>query len=152
MFLWLLHQLATIPGWSDALAAWEKITPRAAAAAGLSFAVAVLMGPRWIAWLRRRFCETIKSDSAEVARLHRDKQATPTMGGLFIMAHFPKGYDTLPFVHEALKRKVITVPGSAFTPDPDLPNNTLRLNFSMPSLDQIKTGILTLGDLSREML
>lgn len=86
MLVWFLHQLATIPGWSDALAAWEKITPRAAAAAGLSFAIAVLMGPRWIAWLRRRFRETIKSDSAEVARLHRDKQATPTMGGLFIMA------------------------------------------------------------------
>lgn len=89
MFLWLLHQLATFwpdAAWSDALGAWEKITPRAAAAAGLSFAVAVLLGPQWIAWLRRRFRETIKSDSAEVVRLHRDKQATPTMGGLFIIA------------------------------------------------------------------
>jgi phospho-N-acetylmuramoyl-pentapeptide-transferase len=52
----------------------------------LSFAVAVLLGPRWIAWLRRHFREPIKSDSAEVARLHSQKQATPTMGGLFIVA------------------------------------------------------------------
>ena len=36
----------------NALAAWEKITPRAALAGGLSFAVAVLLGPQWIGWLR----------------------------------------------------------------------------------------------------
>ena len=89
MLLWLLNHLATL--WpnaasADALAAWEKITPRAALAAGLSFAVAVLLGPRWIAWLRRRFREPIKSDSPEIVRLHRDKQSTPTMGGLFIVA------------------------------------------------------------------
>lgn len=83
MFLWLLDHLPIRP---DALAAWEKITPRAALAAGVSFFVAVLLGPRCIAWLRRRFREPIKSDSAEVARLHGDKEATPTMGGLFIVA------------------------------------------------------------------
>ena len=54
-------------------------------AAGLSFAVAVLLGPRWIGWLRRRFREPIKSDSPELVRLHGDKQATPTMGGLFVV-------------------------------------------------------------------
>ena len=55
-------------------------------AAGLSFAVAVLLGPRWIGWLGRRFREPIKSDSPELVRLHGDKQATPTMGGLFVVA------------------------------------------------------------------
>ena len=65
---------------------WEKITPRAALAAGASFTLAVLLGPRWIAWLDGRFREPIKSDSPEIVRLHRDKQATPTMGGLFIIA------------------------------------------------------------------
>ena len=75
----------TRPG-RQAFRAWEKITPRAALAAGVSFAVAVLLGPRWIAWLDGRFREPIKSDSPEVVRLHRQKQATPTMGGLFIIA------------------------------------------------------------------
>ncbi len=83
MLLWLLHHLAA---WSDAIAAWEKITPRAALAAGVSFTVAVLLGPRWIAWLDNRFREPIKSASPEIIHLHRDKQATPTMGGLFIIA------------------------------------------------------------------
>ena len=47
---------------------------------------AVLLGPRLIAWLRCRFREPIKSPSPELCRLHQGKQATPTMGGLFIMA------------------------------------------------------------------
>ena len=84
MLLWLLGYLnGVLP---NALAAWEKITPRAALAAGLSFAVALLLGPQWIGWLRRRFREPIKSDSPELVRLHGDKQSTPTMGGLFVVA------------------------------------------------------------------
>ena len=84
MFLWLLNHLPALS--PESLAAWAKITPRAALAAGMSFAVAVLLGPRWIAWLRRHFREPIKSDSPEIVRLHRDKQSTPTMGGLFVLA------------------------------------------------------------------
>ncbi len=84
MLLWLLHGLSSFS--PESFCDWGKITPRAAVAAAVSFSVAVLLGPRWIAWLRRRFRESIKSDSAEVARLHRDKQSTPTMGGLFVVA------------------------------------------------------------------
>ena len=84
MLLWILHHLTALS--PESLSGWAKITPRAAMAAGISFAVAVLLGPWWIAWLRRHFRESIKSDSAEVARLHRDKQSTPTMGGLFVIA------------------------------------------------------------------
>ena len=46
----------------------------------------MILGPRWIAWLGRRFREPIKSDSPEILRLHQAKTATPTMGGLFIVA------------------------------------------------------------------
>ena len=89
MLLWLLHRLALL--WPEAVrqaevAALGKITLRAALAAMVSFLLAVLLGPRLIAWLRRRFREPIKSDSPEVCRLHQGKQATPTMGGLFIVA------------------------------------------------------------------
>ncbi len=89
MLLWLLDRLAC--AWPDAalsgeLAALGKITFRAALAAMGGFLLAVLLGPRWIGWLRRRFREPIKSDSPEVRRLHRDKESTPTMGGLFIVA------------------------------------------------------------------
>ncbi len=84
MLLWLLNHLTALS--PDSLAGWAKITPRTAMAAGISFTVAVLLGPWWIAWLRRHFRESVKSDSAEVARLQRDKQSTPTMGGLFVVA------------------------------------------------------------------
>ena len=52
----------------------------------VSFLLAVVLGPRSIAWLARRFREPIKSDSPEICRLHQGKNATPTMGGLFIVA------------------------------------------------------------------
>jgi len=89
MLLWLLDYLtASCPSdaWLDRLAALEKITFRASLAAIAGFALALLLGPRLIRWLRARFREPIKSDSPQVRRLHRSKQATPTMGGLFLVA------------------------------------------------------------------
>ena len=89
MALWLLDHLASLGSeaarWTPA-AAFGKITPRASLAAMVGFLLAVLLGPRLIAWLSRRFREPIKSDSPEIRRLHQAKQATPTMGGLFIIA------------------------------------------------------------------
>lgn len=73
-------------------------------------------------------------------------------GGLFIMAWLPEGMDSLPLVQEAIRRRVITVPGSAFTVNPDLPNNGIRLNFSLPSPAQIEEGIRILGQLTHEVL
>ncbi|MDY0167197.1 MAG: phospho-N-acetylmuramoyl-pentapeptide-transferase [Thermoguttaceae bacterium] len=73
--------------WAEpALAGLAKITLRAALAALASFLVAVVVGPRWIGWLRARFREPILCDSEAVRRLHEHKSATPTMGGLFIVA------------------------------------------------------------------
>ncbi len=85
MLLWLLDYLngdLTEP----ALAGIAKITLRAALAAMASFVVAVVLGPRLIGWLRARFREPILCDSEAVRRLHEHKSATPTMGGLFIVA------------------------------------------------------------------
>jgi phospho-N-acetylmuramoyl-pentapeptide-transferase len=84
MLLWLLHHLPLVG--PAAAAALGKITLRASLAAMVSFLLAVLLGPRWIGWLRRHFREAVKSDSPEVRRLHQGKQATPTMGGLFLIA------------------------------------------------------------------
>ena len=81
MLLWFFQHAAVslLPGLG-------KITARAALAALAAFLLAVLLGPRSIAWLARRFREPIKSDSPEIRRMHEGKQATPTMGGLFIIA------------------------------------------------------------------
>lgn len=84
--------------------------------------------------------------------MHKDVRWQRPQGGFFIMAWLPEGMDSLPFVNEAVKRRVITVPGSAFTVDPSRPNNGIRLNFSLPSAEQIEEGIVILGQLSHEML
>ena len=82
MLLWFLQHLAA----ASSLAGLGKITARASLAALVSFLLAVILGPRSIAWLARRFREPIKSDSPEICRLHQGKKATPTMGGLFMIA------------------------------------------------------------------
>ena len=85
MFIWFFNQLSAA-GAGVSFEAWEKITFRASLAAMASFVLAVILGPRLIAWLNRRFREPNKSDSPQIRRLHGDKEFTPTMGGLFIMA------------------------------------------------------------------
>lgn len=86
MYLFLLHRLGGAwPGPGD-LVGLDKITLRASLAALASFLLALALGPRLIAWLQQRFRERITSASADVARLHQSKQATPTMGGIFIVA------------------------------------------------------------------
>ena len=81
MLLWLI-QHAAVPSLLGA----GKITVRAALAALASFLLAGVLGPRSNTWLARRFRAPIKRDSPEVCRLHAGKNATPTMGGLFIIA------------------------------------------------------------------
>ncbi len=84
MLVWLLDVM--LGHWPDGAAGLSKITLRAALAAALSFALAVALGGRSIAWLKARFREPIKSGSPEVERLHKAKRLTPTMGGIFIIA------------------------------------------------------------------
>ncbi len=85
MVLLLLRWLDSL-AWAGGTCGLEKITLRASLAAVLSFAVALAAGPRVIGWLAARFRERIREDSPALFELHRDKSATPTMGGLFLVA------------------------------------------------------------------
>ena len=71
-------------------------------------------------------------------------------GGLFVTAFLPEGMDAWPFVQEGIARKVACVPGAAFVMDPKVPSNAFRMNFSMPSLEQIDEGTEILGKLTYE--
>ena len=55
-------------------------------AIGLPLLLAMALGDWWVAWLERRFRAPLKTDSETLARLQAAKRATPTMGGLFILA------------------------------------------------------------------
>ncbi len=59
---------------------------RALLACGLVAMIGLFTGRRAIRFLARRFREPVRSASATLDELHRGKQATPTMGGLFILA------------------------------------------------------------------
>ncbi len=94
MLLWLVRQFGHAwpeGAWAARLAPLEKITFRAALAAMVSFALALWLGPRLIGWLRARFREPIVGDSPRLLQLHRHKEATPTLGGLFVVAGLVAG-------------------------------------------------------------
>lgn len=76
---------------------------------------------------------------------------TRPRGGLFIWCYLPEGKSGNDFCTAAIKRKVACVPGSAFdAAGRDI--NGIRLNFSMPTIQQIDTGIDILADCLKEFL
>lgn len=72
-------------------------------------------------------------------------------GGLFLWVTLPEGVDMALFVKKALARKVAVVPGIAFLVDESAPCRSFRMNYSMPTAEQIDTGCKILGELIAEM-
>jgi 2-aminoadipate transaminase len=69
---------------------------------------------------------------------------TRPQGGLFLWVTLPAGLDSGELLREAVREKVAFVPGSAFFPTGG-GAETLRLNFSYATPEQIDTGIGRLG-------
>ncbi|WP_249029981.1 aminotransferase-like domain-containing protein [Tannockella kyphosi] len=72
-------------------------------------------------------------------------------GGMFIWVTLPDTISMLEFVQEAIKNKVAVVPGNAFYSDDSIPCQSFRMNFSMPSDENIIKGVEILGTLSKQM-
>lgn len=88
MLYWLLHHFSPLLERMEIHASGDSrvlLTARVAMASVTSFLVALLLGPAAIRWLQSRFRERIASDSERLNELQADKQATPTMGGLFVI-------------------------------------------------------------------
>ena len=77
-----------------------------------------------------------------------DISFTHPQGGLFIWAELSRGINAVELLTKAVERKVAYVPGTYFCVDGGH-TNTLRLNFSNSTSEQIETGINLLGDLIR---
>ncbi len=74
------------------------------------------------------------------------------VGGLFIMIWLPSmEIDTKKLLPKAIERGVAYVPGASFFAN-GMGWNTLRLNFSFPTEEQIEEGVRILSDLFREEL
>jgi 2-aminoadipate transaminase len=67
-------------------------------------------------------------------------------GGLFLWVNLPDGADGTEFCRRAKEKKVMAVPGSAFLCEEGGFSSSIRLNFSLPSVEQIKTGVARLGE------
>ena len=80
MFLWLAEQL----GFPGGLNLFRYITFRAGAATATALIIGLLIGPKFIGWLRIRQGkgQPIREDGPQT---HLSKRGTPTMGGLMIL-------------------------------------------------------------------
>ncbi len=72
-------------------------------------------------------------------------------GGLFLWCTLPDSISLMDFVRRAGENLVFVVPGTAFNCDESAGSQSFRLNYSMPSMEEIEKGIRILGDLVREM-
>ncbi len=76
---------------------------------------------------------------------------TRSQGGLFTWAQLPKHVNTVEMMEDCVKRgRVAYVPGKSFFPDPDHGWNTMRLNFSHPSDENIRIGVERLAGIIQE--
>jgi 2-aminoadipate transaminase len=67
-------------------------------------------------------------------------------GGMFVWIELPEGADAKELLIKSLEKNVGFVPGGPFYPE-DGHDNTVRLNYSNMSLEQIEKGMLLLGEL-----
>lgn len=89
MLVWLLERFAPLLQKIEVFSSGDSVvflTARTALASVTAFLAAILLGPAAIRWLNSRFRERVASDSPRLNEIQASKNATPTMGGIFIMA------------------------------------------------------------------
>jgi 2-aminoadipate transaminase len=72
-------------------------------------------------------------------------------GGFFVWAHLPRGLDDTELLREAVKQKIVFIPGSAFYIDGS-GHNTIRLSFAQVDEPTIELAISKLGSIIKQML
>jgi 2-aminoadipate transaminase len=72
-------------------------------------------------------------------------------GGMFLWIVLPEAIDASVFLQETMKEKVIFVPGNYFFLDKQKGRNTIRLNFSNPSREEMINGIRIMGHVLNRM-
>lgn len=81
-----------------------------------------------------------------------DVKFTRPDGGIFLWCSLPEGYSLDEFVKRCSDKNVFVVPGTAFLPDESEVTRSFRLNYSMPSDEEIDRGIKLLADVVEEMM
>jgi 2-aminoadipate transaminase len=81
----------------------------------------------------------------------KEAEWTRPEGGMFIWVTLPEYIDTTEMFKEAIEEKVAYVIGSAFYPHGE-DRHHIRLNFSLPTPEQIDEGIKRLGNLLKKKI
>ncbi len=76
---------------------------------------------------------------------------THPQGGLFLWVKLPEQYDANEVLKATVEKKCAFVPGNPFYPNGS-GENTMRLNFSNSTPEQIRTGISCLGEILKDMI
>ena len=87
----------------------------------------------------------------ELERFPQGVRFTRPQGGLFLFVELPEGISATQAFQEAIRRGVAYVPGTHFYPEGGH-HNTLRLNFSNSTPEQITRGMGILRELFGEIL
>ena len=85
-------------------------------------------------------------------KLPQDVTFSRPQGGLFVWMDLPEGSDGKALSALTVQQKVSIVPGNCFMVDDSKVNRGVRLNFSMPSKEQIEKGTDILASCIREYL
>ena len=72
-------------------------------------------------------------------------------GGLFLWVTLPEGTDMKDFLARSVAAKVAVVPGATFLPELDKPTYSFRMNYSMPTEDQIIKGVAALAGVLKDL-
>ncbi len=75
-----------------------------------------------------------------------------TEGGLFVWCTLPDSMDMQEFCKKSAENKACVVPGNAFLVDENTPCQSFRVNFSTPTLEQMKKGVAILEQTAKQML
>lgn len=80
-----------------------------------------------------------------------DVSFTRPDGGIFLWCSLPEGFKLSEFVSRCSEKNVFVVPGTAFLPDESESTRSFRLNYSMPSDDEIEMGIKVMAQVIDDM-
>ncbi len=72
-------------------------------------------------------------------------------GGIFLWCTLPDSIKLSDFIAKCSEKNVFVVPGTAFLPDESEETHSFRLNYSMPSDEEIVKGVKILGEIISEM-
>ena len=99
----------------------------------------------------REHAEAMLGALEELMPKHPEIYWTRPAGGMFIWLHLPEGFDTFKMMDEAVRRKVLYIPGEFFyAQNPD--KNCIRLAFVTVPKDRMRVGVERLASLVKAEL